>query len=119
MVVTRIYENREFRNSNHDMSLYQTMKRQDGAIGLGIGAICFVVAVLVTGSIEISFYTIPGLAVFSLNAGKIATYIYIDLASVKALSLAIKVKYFFMDTSELIEKAMKFKMSQKTQQVAA
>ena len=119
MLATRIYENCEFRNSDHDMSLYQTMKRQDGTIGLGIGAICFVVAVLVTGSMAISLYTIPGLAVFLLSSGKIAKYTFIDLASVKALSLAIKVKYFFIDTSKLIAKAINFKMSQKTQQVAA
>lgn len=118
MIVIRIYENREFRNPDHDMELYQAMKRRDGIFGIGIGVTCFIVAALVTDSIEISFYTIPGLAVFLLSAGKIAKYNYIDFAGIKSLTRAIKVKYFFMDTSELVAKATEYKANQTNQRVA-
>ena len=118
-IAIRVQENREFKNLEHGLTMYQSMKRKSGLINLGIGAIYCLAAVAITGTVAISIYTIPGLALIGFGAGKMMKHSFIKRSSLRLLSFAIKIKYFYKDTTGLIAKAMNFKMSQRTQRIMA
>ena len=119
-IAIRVQENREFTNPKHNLAIYQSMKIRSGLINLGLGIMCCIIAIAITGIMTINIiHIIPGLALVAFGGGKVMKYSFIKRSSSKQLSFAIKIKYFYRDTSELIAKVMNFKMSQKTQQVAA
>jgi len=118
VIAIRVLENREFRDLKHDLDIYQQTKIVNGITTLELGSISLLVAVSVTG-MAINYYTVPSLIVVVVGAVKLLKHIFIDISSPELLSWVIKVKYFFMDTSKLIAKAMEYKINQTNQRVAA
>lgn len=117
-IAIRVQENREFTNPNHDLAVYQSMKIKSGLINLGLGIMCCIVAIAITGVVAIDICTIPGLALVGFGAGKVMKHSFIARSSPELLSWVIRVKYFYRNTIGLIAKATEYKTNQTSQRVA-